>query len=161
MDTKSKTTLWLLGQSPPLIDCVAEHNFVGAYPPTRGQIILQYFGYHKYHQGNTKLQSSTSESIKLVVQDVQNWWAKTGIPTKTNCAMEKMILHDIDEYKLRKKNKNRKTKTKETKKYQFLCKMKQTFWAVQPSYESQLKKWQQQLKNLLEMEAAGNTRQKA
>ena len=27
---------------------------------------------------------------------------------------------------------------------QFLCKMKQTFWAVQPSYESQLKKWQQQ-----------------
>ena len=83
MDTKSKTTLWLLGQSPPLTDCVAEHNFVGAYPPSRGKIILQHFGYDKYHQANTKLQSSTSESIKLVVQDVQNWWAKTGIPTQS------------------------------------------------------------------------------
>ena len=55
-----------------------------------------------------------------------------------------MILHDIDEYKLRKKNRNRKTKTEETKRDQFLCKMKQTFWAVQPSNNSQLKKWQQQ-----------------
>ena len=42
--------------------------------------------------------------------------------------MEKMILHDIDEYKLR-KNRNRKTKTEETNRDQFLCKMKQTFWA--------------------------------
>ena len=90
------------------------------------------------------MQSSTSESTKLVEQDLQNWWAKTGIPTKTNHAMEKLILHDIDEYKLRKKNRNGKTKTEETKRDQFLCKMKQTFWAIQPSYESQLRKWQQQ-----------------
>ena len=130
MDTKSKTALWLLGQSPPLIDCVGEPNFVNAYSPTRGQIILQYFGYHKYYQANTKLQSSTSESITLVVLDVQNWWAKTGIPTKTNRAMKKMISHDIDKYKLQKKIRNRKTKTEETKRDQFLCKMKQTFWAV-------------------------------
>ena len=95
MYTKSKTPLWLLGLSPPLIDCVDKLNFVGTYPPTRGQILLQFFGYHEYHQANTKLQSSTTESIKLAVQDVQNWWAKTGILTKANRAMEKMILMNI------------------------------------------------------------------
>ena len=71
--TKFKTTFWLLGPSPPLVDYVDKHNFVGAYPATRRQILLQFFGYHEYHQANnTKLQSSTTESVKLVVQDVQN-----------------------------------------------------------------------------------------
>ena len=64
--------------------------------------LVQFFGYHEYHQANTKLQSSTMESIKLVVENVQNWRAKTGISAKTNRVMEKTILHDIDEYKLRK-----------------------------------------------------------
>ena len=116
MDTKSKATLCLLGQSTPLIDCVDKHNFVGTYPPTRGQILLQFFGYHKYHQANTKLQSSSTESIKLVEQDVQNYWAKTRVPAKTNSEMEKkMVLHDTDKCKFQKKNKNKKTKTEETK----------------------------------------------
>ena len=53
-------------------------------------------------------------------------------------------MHDINEYKLRKKNRNRKTKIEEIKREQFLSKIKQTFWAVQVSYESQLKKSQQQ-----------------
>ena len=81
--------LWLLGQSPPLIDCVDKHNFVDAYPSTREQILLQFFGYHEYHQANTKLQFSTTEFIRMVVEDMQNWWAKTGIPAKTNRVMEK------------------------------------------------------------------------
>ena len=78
------------------------------------------------------------------MQDIKDWWIKTGIPLKTNQAIEKLILKDVDEYKLRKENRNRKTK--ETKRQQFLSKMEQTFWAVQPTYELQLKTWQQQEK---------------
>ena len=99
-------------------------------------------------QSKTKLQSSAMESIKLVVKDIKNWWVKKGIPKKkkNNQAIEKMTLHDVDEYKLR-KNRNRKSKLEETKREQFLSKSEKTFWAVQPNYELQLKKWQQKDKS--------------
>ena len=87
MDTKAKTNLWLLDQSPPLITSSDRLKFAGAYPPTCGQVFLQFHGYHRYLQSTSKLQSSTKDAIKLVVQDVKDWWANTGIPTKTNQAM--------------------------------------------------------------------------
>ena len=146
MDTKTKTNLWLLDQSPPLITSSDRLKFAGAYPPTCGQVFLQFHGYHRYLQSTSKLQSSTKDAIKLVVQDVKDWWANTGIPTKTNQAMEKMVLHHVDEYKRRKSHRNRKTKAEETNREGFISQMKQTFWAVQPSYESQLQKWKQQEK---------------
>ena len=84
--TKSKTTFWLLDQSPPLIDGFEKHNFVGAHPPTQRQILLNFSGNHEYHQANNiKLQSSTTEFIKLAVQDKQNRWAKTGIQLNQSC----------------------------------------------------------------------------
>ena len=55
-----------------------------------------------------------------------------------------MEKNNIDKHKLRKMNKNRKIKTEASEREHFLFKMKQTFWAVQPSYESQMKKSQQQ-----------------
>ena len=146
MDTKAKTNLWLLDQSPPLITSSDRLKFAGAYPPTCGQVFLQFHGYHRYLQSTSKLQSSTKDAIKLVVQNVKDWWANTGIPTKTNQAMEKMVLHHVDEYKRRKSHRNRKTKAEETNREGFISQMKQTFWAVQPSYESQLQKWKQQEK---------------
>ena len=107
MDTKSTTVLWLPEQSPPLIT------------PSSKQVLLQLYGYHKHFQSKTTLQSFAMEFLKLVVKDIKNWWVKIRIPTKTNQAIEKMILHDVDEYKLRKKNRNRKTKLEETKREQF------------------------------------------
>ena len=113
--------------NPPLINCVDKNSFVGGYPPAQGQTFLQFFIYLKYNQANTKLQSPTTKSIKLIVQDEQNWWPKSGIPAKTNRAMEKMILHGIDEYKFQKMNKNKETNFEESKREQFFSKVKQTF----------------------------------
>ena len=58
MDTKSTTTLWLLEQSPPLITSEGEQKFVSAYSPTCKQVLLQFYGYHKHLQTETKMQSS-------------------------------------------------------------------------------------------------------
>ena len=109
MNVKSTTILWLLERTPPQITCVDEHKFVCAYPLTCEQVLLQFHGYHKHFHTKTKMQSSIMKSIQLVVQNIKD------IPTKTNQAIEKMILHDVDEHKLRKKNRSRK-KTEETKK---------------------------------------------
>ena len=42
MDTKSKTVLWLLGKSPPIIIAPGNQGFTGIFPPTCEQVLLQY-----------------------------------------------------------------------------------------------------------------------
>ena len=147
MNTKSKSKLWLLDQSTPLVTSSDLINFAGAYPPSRRQVLLQFYGYHKYLQTSSNLQSFTMKAIKSVVKDLRKWWARTGKPTKSNQAIEKMIKSDVNIYKLRKKNRNRKTKTEVTKRDQFLENMKQTFRAIQPGFEARLQKWQQEEKH--------------
>ena len=139
MSTRSKNELRLFDKCAPIFDSAENHDFAGAYPPTLMQAILQYHGYHQFLQKNSGLQSSTAGAVNLVVQNVQKWWLKTGISTKTDPAICKMIDKKVSEYKLLKKSKYKTSKPAITRRSTFLSKLQETFWVVQPNVEKRLK----------------------
>ena len=50
METKSLTKLPFLLKSPPVFTTDGNQGFIGAFPPTGEDVILQYYGYHNYLQ---------------------------------------------------------------------------------------------------------------
>ena len=72
METKSKTKkLELIDKPIPTFTTDNAQNFKGAYPPTRKDICLQFYGYHEYLQRASKRQSSVMDAVKLAM--VENW----------------------------------------------------------------------------------------
>ena len=140
MEKKSDTKLFLVEKSPPIFTSCGKQGFTGSFPLTEEDILLQFFGYHRYLQKNSKLQSSSQDAIRLVIQDVNDWWSNSGIPLKSWQAIEQFILKIIEDFKNKLKNKNRNTEAVIKKEMSFLLKIKQTFWVVQPSYENDLQR---------------------
>ena len=138
MNTKAKTVLWLFDKCPPIFSLPGNQGFIGAYPPTGEQVLLQYHGYHRYLQETSQLQSGTKDAVKFVVKDLQDWWGDTGITLKSWQAIEKMMIMDIEEFKLRKSKKSRTTDAETKKRRDFLANMRQTFWIVQSAFEKRL-----------------------
>lgn len=139
MNTKSTTQLYLLDKCPPIFNESRNYGFTGPFPPTREQILLQYYGYHRYLQESTKLQSKKLDAISLVVHDTEDWWEKPGIALKSRSVIKKQVVNIINEYKALIKNKSRKSETEERKRKEFLENLKNTFWIVQPVHENKLK----------------------
>ena len=58
-------------------------NFAGRdgfnliYPPTKEQVLLQYYSYHRSKQYETGGTSSRREAMLLVVEDIQKWWSNS------------------------------------------------------------------------------------
>ena len=104
MDTKSNTQLPILEKCPPIFTSTENRGFIGAYPPTGEQILLQYHGYHKYLQEITKKQYPSKDALNLVIKDIEDWWKKTGIPLKTRQRIEVMVEDIIEKFRLRKKH---------------------------------------------------------
>ena len=130
--------MWLFEKCPPICNAPKIHRFTGPYPPTGEQVILQIHGYHKYLQESSKYQTSTKDAFKYVVTYLQDWWVKTGIATKSWQAIEKMIIQDLDEYKLRKKYRGKITDAEINKRNYFSKKMKEAYWIFQPDVEKKL-----------------------
>ena len=139
METKGNTELPILEKCPPIFTSAENRGFTGAYPPTGEQILLQYQGYHKYLQDITKRQSSSKDALNLVIKDIEDWWKKTGIPLKTRQGITVMVQHIIENFKLRKRLRQRSSLEEVKRRNEFLESLKYTFWVVQPDYENKLK----------------------
>ena len=139
MDTKRNTQLPILEKCPPIFTSTENRGFIGAYPPTGEQILLQYHGYHKYLQEITKRQSSSKDALNLVIKDIEDWWKKTGIPLKTRQRIEVMVEDIIEKFRLRKRLIQRSSPKEVERRKEFLESLKYTFWVVQPDYENKLK----------------------
>ena len=77
------------------------------YPPSREQVLIQYYGYIKKIQATTTGTSSRKQAIILVVEDIKRWWDRTGIKTKSNCTIIESVNTLLDSYRLLQKSKNR------------------------------------------------------
>ena len=73
MNTKANTILWLFDKCPPLFNAQGNHGFTCSFPPTGEQVLLQFYGYHRYLQDISKLKSSVSDAVQLVITDLQEW----------------------------------------------------------------------------------------
>jgi len=138
--SRSSTKLWLIEESPPLnLNTGTDRfGFTGKYPPTGKEVLLQFYGYHKLKQEESKGTSSKRESILLVVEDIAQWWKKSGIGLKTSDAIIYMIKQLIDRYENLKKRKGREGKELENRK-QFLDDLQETLWVVNKKVENDLR----------------------
>ena len=102
METKSKAKkLDLIDQPIPIFLTGERQMFKGAFPPTRKDVLLQFYGYHDYKQRLSNRQSKKFDAVKLVCKDIEDWWRKSGIRLKTSSNIEIMISKLIRDYKLR------------------------------------------------------------
>ena len=98
MNTKSSTKIYLIKKCPPLFTTAGPQGFFRAFPPTREDIILQYHGYHNYFQEVKKGIASINDETNLVIEDVINWWLKTGIPLMVKAGLKKHIVKLINQF---------------------------------------------------------------
>ena len=103
METKSLTKLPFLLKSPPVFTTDGNQGFIGAFPPTGEDVILQYYGYHNYLQRATNRQSKNLDAILLVLGDIKSWWARTGITLLSHTCTKEKIIKVVNEYKYRKR----------------------------------------------------------
>ena len=71
----STTKQWLIDESPLLILNTGTDRlrFIGKYPPSGKEVLLQFYGYHKIKQEESKGTSSKRESFIQVVEDIEKW----------------------------------------------------------------------------------------
>ena len=139
MERKSKSKIGLIDKSPPIFTTGGCHGFLGVFPPTQKDVILQYFGYHNYLLRVTNRQSAPHEAVKLVVKDIISWWEKTGIDLKHLRVIQWQVKMLKDFYQLRRKAMNKVTAIEVEKRKVFIESLEDTFWVVAPDYENKLK----------------------
>ena len=139
METKSSTSLPILDKCPTIITSSKNIGFSGAFPPSSEQVLLNYYGYHKYLQETTNRQSSGKDAFKLVIKDIKDWWNNSGIPLKCDAMLDKMFQTLLKEFKARKKLINRHSDKEVNNRKEFLQCLKHTFWVVKPDYENHIK----------------------
>ena len=134
--SRSTAKLWLIDESPPLnLNTGTDRfGFTGKYPPSGKEVLLQFYGYHTVKQKESKGTSSKRESILLVVEDIAQWWKKSGIGLKTPDAVIYMIKQLNDRYESLKKRKGRQGKELENRK-KFLDDLQETPWVVNTKVE--------------------------
>ena len=134
--SRSTTKLWLIDESSPLnLNTGTDRfGFTGKYPPSGKEVLLQFYGYHTVKQKESKGTSSKRESILLVVEDIAQWWKKSGIGLKTPDAIIYMIKQLNDRYESLKKRKGRQGKELENRK-KFLDDLQETLWVVNKKVE--------------------------
>ena len=92
MDTKAKTKIWLLDKSPPIFSISGAQGFNSALPPTGEDVLLQVQGYKKFlSQEKAAKEDRTVAAVRMVNDDLQGWWIKTGIAVKSSSGIGKMI----------------------------------------------------------------------
>ena len=139
METKSLTKLPFLLKSPPVFTTDGNQGFIGAFPPTGEDVILQYYGYHNYLQRATNRQSKNLDAILLVLGDIKSWWARTGITLLSHTCTKEKIIKVVTEYKYRKRYQDKFTDSEVKKRNELIKDLKYTFWVVSPEYEKKLK----------------------
>ena len=91
-ETKAKTRVWLLDKNPPIFCESGAQGFKCAYPPTGEDVLLQVLAYKRYlanAKSGKEVRSGTATA--MATDDLEKWWLKTGIPTKSAYGIEKMI----------------------------------------------------------------------
>ena len=85
---------------------------------------------HKFLQSDTR-----SHQFMMQYDRYSKMVAEKYNSNKNRQAILTMIRKDVEEYKLRKKNRNKTSENEQKKRANFLTTIKQTFWVVQPDYE--------------------------
>ena len=114
-------------------------GYEGIYPPSCEQALLYYYGYHKVLQAATGKISSSREAAILVAEDVQCWWRKTGIKTKTLLGILDMITKLVKDYGALSRNKSREGENEKNQRDRFLDKLQNTLWVVDKDTEKYLR----------------------
>ena len=114
-------------------------GYEGIYPPSCEQALLYYYGYHKVLQAATGKISSSREAAILVAEDVQCWWRKTGIKTKTLLGILYMIKKLVKDYGALSRNKSREGENEKNQRDRFLDKLQNTLWVVDKDTEKYLR----------------------
>ena len=135
MDTKSASKIYLIEKCPPLFTTAGPHGFFSRFPPTGEDIILQYHGYHNYFQEVKKGIVSIKDATNLVVEDVINWWLKTGIPLMVKAGLKNNSVKLINQFLYLKKKRGNNTEHFIKRQSDFLENIQHTFWVIKPSYE--------------------------
>ena len=141
METKSKAKkLDLIDQPIPIFLTGERQMFKGAFPPTRKDVLLQFYGYHDYKQRLSNRQSKKFDAVKLVCKDIEDWWRKSGIRLKTSSNIEIMISKLIRDYKLRNRYYiiKKVTDLEKQKRISFIESLEETCWVVSPEHEKLL-----------------------
>ena len=93
-------------------------------------MLLQFYGYHKIKQEESKGTSFKRESYILVVEDVEKWWKKRGISLKSRDAIICMVKKLTERYENLEKHKNRgKEKENRENFFTLLISMLPIVWA--------------------------------
>ena len=91
MERKSKTRLWLIGKSPPIFHSEGPHGFTCVFPPTGEEVLLQIRAYLSYLDKLSPRKTNPLHAIRLVRQDLEGWWIKTGITVMCPQGIEKKL----------------------------------------------------------------------
>ena len=139
MDNRAKTKLWLLDKNPPIFCDDGARGFNGSFPPTAEEVLLQVYAYKRYSgrvgEGKERL---TTSALSLTSDDLQQWWAKTGIKTKTHKGIMHMIKDLNNRYSNLSKIKKRHRVNDVNKRTLFLQSIQQTFWIVDSKTEQEM-----------------------
>ena len=110
---------------------------MGKYPPSREQVLTQFYGYHKKMQAATNGTSSKKISVSLVAEDIERWWDNTGIKIKANCTINESVNKLLASYVRLQTNKDRGNKDQEHRDA-FLNDIQDTMWVVTKETEDTL-----------------------
>ena len=135
MERKSKTQLWLIDKNPPIFHSIGPHGFTSALPPTTEEVLLQIRGYQNYLQKESRRQSKLQLAVQLVREDLERWWAKTGITVKKSRTIEGILLKLYKSYQKLKSTKKRNTPAEQKHREKFKSILLYSFWIVDPLIE--------------------------
>ena len=138
MASKTRRKVWLLDKYPPKFIDKGPHGFQGSLPPTGEKVLLQLIAYIKFNMENSRRQSSQSEAIASVAEDLASWWVRTGIELKSQSGLLKMLKGLHQQYNKLRKNKSRNSSKDIAARKKFIDGLKSTFWIVQPKAEKRL-----------------------
>ena len=104
--TRSQDRLWLFDDYAPSPNSDLENRIIikGASPPTVKDVYLNFMGQHAHLQATSNKQSSTRDAAFVAAREVEIWWKKTGIVTKTQSGITSMILSIHKQYQGLKKH---------------------------------------------------------